>query len=318
MCKTMGLAQNRTRGRISRLCNTLNEGIVKGEHFHECLKRCGSSFPKLYTALVRIGESTGTINEIFSHLAGYLTKSKSTWAKIHSALMYPLFVLISAIAGTAALVVFIVPRMAEIFAAFSADAAINLTGNMYKSVYIVFGLLCFFTVLITICAVLKKVSKKAACYFDALLLKIPFLGSFLTALDSLDFFFAMELCGKNGMNAAESLAESTTVVRNNAYSVALKAVYNEIIKGEKISKAFSKNNIFPEYIGTWLTVGEKTGQAGTVFGTIRGYFEQNVETTTNRLLSSLEPILILLVGILVLLLLVQFVLPIFSLYGAIM
>jgi type II secretory pathway component PulF len=321
LCRSIGLVQNQSKTKIGRLCDVISEGIVKGEQFFESLKRCGSSFPKLYTALVRIGEKTGTITEIFSRLSIYLNTSRTIKSKIFNALVYPFIVLTAAILGTIALLIFVLPRMVEIFSVFSNDTDITLAENintMYRSVYIFLGFFSLLFLVIVAALILRKTSKSAAYYIDVLLLKAPFIGAFFTALETQDLFFAMELCERSNINAAESLREAATVVRNNAFAEAVNSVYQEIIKGEKISAAFLRNTIFPEYIGTWLTVGEQTGQARTVFHHIHNYFEQSIETTTSRLLNTLEPALILLVGLIILMLLVQFVLPLFSLYGAVL
>lgn len=315
LCRSMS-GQNH---KLKNLCAVLLEGVRKGEGFHQSLSRCASSFPPLYQGLVRVGEKTGTIAEVFQRLAGYLATGKTVKHKIQGALIYPACVLGAAFAGSAAVLVAVVPRMVEIFSVFSTadNTFADSIAGMYRTVYLMIGLLALAVAGVIVLLVIRR-SPTAALYFDKLVLRLPFVGSLVTAMDTLDLFFAMELCGKAGMNVADALAESQAVVRNRAYAQSATAVHEAVLRGEKISAAFADNKTFPPVVGTWLAVGEKTGQAALVFGRIRTYFEQAVETRSGRLLGLLEPVLILVAGIIVLLLIVQFVVPLYSLYGAVL
>jgi type II secretory pathway component PulF len=148
-----------------------------------------------------------------------------------------------------------------------------------------------------------------------ILLQMPFLGSFLTALESLDFCFALELCSRAGMNIDASLKEAQSVLRNRAYNQAIGMVRTAIIAGKSLSEAFLSQPIFPLIIGKWISVGEQTGEAEMVFVQLKNFFEESVDTFTDRFLSNLEPVLMLLTGLIIMLLVLQFVLPLFSLYG---
>jgi type II secretory pathway component PulF len=304
--------------KIAELCDYILEGIRKGEQFSGCLLRCKNSFPPLYTALVGIGEKTGCTADVFKQLSSYLATVKNIKTKIEGSLFYPLFVLASALLGTILILLFVMPRMAEIFSVFNTGESSIDMGGMYTSVYTILAVLLSIFVLTIFLILLHRYSWKTALVIDKLLLHMPFVGSFLSSMESLDFCFAMEMCSKTGMNAALSLEEAKKVVHNRAYAQAVIEVKDAVMAGENMSQAFLTKSVFPPIIGQWIAVGEKTGEANMVFSHLKGFFKEIVDSYLVRFLNALEPALMLATGLVVLFLVLQFVLPLFSLYGAIL
>jgi type II secretory pathway component PulF len=316
LCRAMGGSDSK----LSRLCGLLVEGIRKGERFSEALLRGGSSFSSLYEAMMRIGEKTGRMADVFKRLTVYLKTEKRIRTKVHSALFYPVCVLVSALAGAVLVLLFVMPRMAEIFAAFTVetggDMAEHIAG-MYTSVYAVTAVLAGVVFTAIVILLLYRRSAKAALVLDRMALRLPFMGAFITALESLDFCFTMELCSSAGMNAAVSLEAARKVARNRAYARAVAELREEVLAGNQLSRAFLERPVFPPIMGRWLAVGERTGEAGMVFMYIKTFFEETVDTAVERFLSGLEPLLIVITGLIVLGLIVQFVMPLFDLYGVV-
>ena len=315
LCRGMGGSSGKKLAEISSL---ILEGIYKGERFSGCLLRSTPSFPPLYAALVGIGEKTGTTAEVFRRLGAYLSTSKKIRTKVQGTLFYPIFVLASAMLGSVLVLIFVMPRMLEIFSAFSSGGAdVDLSG-MYGSMYILIAAILGTGVAFVTLAAFHRYSKNAALVLDRLLLKLPFMGTFFSSLESLDFCFALELCSRAGMNAALSLGEAKQVLRNRAYIHAVEKVEESVSAGGNLSSAFLSEAIFPSIIGQWIAVGEQTGEAEMVFTHLKSFFDETVDSFTERFLSALEPVLMLLTGLVVLLLVLQFVLPLFSLYGAVL
>jgi type IV pilus assembly protein PilC len=137
-------------------------------------------------------------------------------------------------------------------------------------------------------------------------------------VETLNFSFAMEMLTGAGITAGNALKEGAAVVRNRAYQSAVVAVYESLLKGETLSAAFLAHAEFPPYIGTWITVGERTGDVGAVFAQIRAFFQQDAEYLAEKLVVVIEPAVTVAVGLIILALVVQFVLPVFSLYGTVL
>jgi type II secretory pathway component PulF len=300
------------------LCKSLLKALQNGLPLHEALKMHTPSFSPLYQALVKLGEQTGSVAAVFQRLGMYLRNEKKIRGKIANVIWYPIFVLCIAIGGSIGIIIFILPRMAEIFDAFRAgtnqDAFMELA-SLYNSVWVSLIFFILITAAVAGAVFLRKYSPRFAYLLDYLLLNMPLLGGFIKAVQTMDFSFAMEILTGSGINVHTALRETASVIRNRAYAKALVEVHSILLKGERLSEAFALFKEFPPYISTWIAVGERTGAVEPVFTQIRQYFQTDVERMTERLMSMLEPCLILAVGIIVFIMILQFILPIFSLYG---
>jgi type II secretory pathway component PulF len=316
LCKSISV-----NSKTSLLCQSILEGLNRGTPFHEILKIYSSSFSPLYRALIRLGEKTGSVADVFFRMGSYLQANKKIRGKLGNVLWYPFLILFIAIFGCFGIIFYVMPRMEEIFLSFNVgggmEAGFELT-NIYRSLWISLGL-CIVTVTAVLTAfILYRMSSSFAYSLDTALLSIPLIGPFIKSLQTLDFSFAMEMLIKSGITVTNALKESAAVVSNHAYRAALMDVYEKLLHGEMLSGAFLEHKAFPEYIGTWIAVGEKTGSVETVFTQIRTFFQNDVEHGSERLMSMIEPALTLFIGIVVLALIIQFVLPVFSLYGRIL
>jgi type II secretory pathway component PulF len=153
---------------------------------------------------------------------------------------------------------------------------------------------------------------------DALILRIPILSTLLLDRELLNFAFAMETLTAAGVSVEEALAEGAGAIANSALKEAVIGSRERVLKGEPLSAAFARNPLFPQRIGRWVGVGERVGHVEKVFGQLRMYYQQEVEKWINRLMTLIEPVLIVALGILIVLFVVLFIIPIFSLYGNIL
>jgi type II secretory pathway component PulF len=300
------------------LCKSLLKTLQNGQPLHEALKTHSPSFPPLYQALVRLGEQTGSVAAVFQRMSVYLRTEKKIRGKIGNVIWYPALVLGIVIAGSVGIMIFILPRMVEIFSAFKAgtdDSAVLEIAGVYRSIGVSVTVVLLIIATCAVSLLLRRHSARFAYFSDYLLLNLPLFGGFIKAIQTMDFSFAMEMLTGSGINVHTALRETAPVVRNRAYGRALNEVYAMLLKGERLSGAFGQFKEFPPYIATWMAVGERTGSVEPVFTQIRAYFQEDVDRMSERLMNLLEPCLILAVGIIVLIMVLQFILPLFSLYG---
>jgi type II secretory pathway component PulF len=300
------------------LSRNLLEALRNGLSLHEALKMHSPSFSPLYQALIRLGEKTGSVATVFHRMARHLRNEKKIRKKVGNVIWYPLIILLVAFVGCAGIIIFVLPRMTDIFAAFNIRDSDNLVrelAGVYRSLWltVLFFVLLIAAVLLSLAV--RKTSERFAFFTDKTLLALPLAGSFVKSLQTMDFSFAMEMLTGSGISVHTALKETSVAIRNRAYAKAVMEVESLLRQGEILSRSFMAHHEFPPYIATWISVGERTGEVEHVFTQIREYFEEEVENMSEKLMGILEPGLILLVGMIVLLLVVQFVLPVFSLYG---
>ena len=157
-----------------------------------------------------------------------------------------------------------------------------------------------------------------AIRIDAFFLRVPLVSSFLIQRELLNFAFAMETLTASGVSIEEALSEGADSVGNNALKSEIVEIREKVIKGDHLSTAFSASTLFPSRVARWVAIGERIGHVEKVFGQLRAYYQQEVEKWINRLMTLIEPAFIVVLGILIILFVVFFIVPIFSLYGNIL
>ena len=153
---------------------------------------------------------------------------------------------------------------------------------------------------------------------DSFLLRAPLLSSFLVQREILNFAFAMETLTASGVSVEEALSEGAGAVGNRALKKEILEIKERVLKGEHLSTAFAKSVFFPPRISRWVGIGERVGHVEKVFGQLRVYYQQEVEKWLNRLITLIEPVFIVALGIMIILFVILFIIPIFSLYGNIL
>jgi len=150
--------------------------------------------------------------------------------------------------------------------------------------------------------------------WERLALRIPLWGRFRLHRDSLTFLFAMETLTESGYPVEDALAESCSAVDNLALRASLRAIEAKIRRGKLLSQAFMEDPLFSERISQWLIIGERSGSVGRVFQQLRAYYEEEIEKWIARLMTLAEPVFMILVGTIILIFLLLFILPFFSIY----
>ena len=119
---------------------------------------------------------------------------------------------------------------------------------------------------------------------------------------------------EGGYTLEDALEESKKVVNNVAFQSSISRIRDKIIKGDELSKAFLEESVFSEHISKWIAIGERSGHMKQVFQQLSQYYQNEIDKWITRFMGMIEPALILLVGVVVVLIVVFFITPIFSMY----
>lgn len=298
-----------------QICTTILSSLIKGESLYGALRKSTFLFPPLYIELIRIGESSGAICTVFQKLSEYYKSKQVLRQKIVQSLTYPCMVLGTSLIVLACIIVFVFPRLEIIFEVLSVSN--QMLADKVNSVYGAIRVFLISIILLIIIGILGYIlyqkNEQVRYRVDYLLLHIPFVSTYSKMTDTNDFSFAMELLTSSGMSLLSSLEHANRVVSNRVYRKALVDVQCMVSEGESIFHAFQKSSVFPPYVVTWIGIGEMTGTVAGVFRQIHGYFNRETIRTLDNIMNNLEPIFIIITGIVMLILVSQFVLPVFSL-----
>ena len=310
-----------TRGEGNTLVVVLRERLAKGGSLTEALEDAGAGFPRLYTGMVRVGERIGSLDQVFTQLSVVLKMEKALRDRFSSALIYPAIVLGVAAASAVFIVAVLFPRLREIFgqlgpaAAGNVEALMNGLGTALTVVGIVLGVLLALSLGMLAA---RRRGGRMAIRIDRFLLAVPLVSTFLGQREMLNFTFAIEALTAAGVSVEEALAEAAGVMTNLALAGEVRALRERLLRGERLSEAFAASGLFPERIARWMAIGERVGRVEKVFGQLRAYYQREVDKWIDRLMALIEPALIAGLGILIIAFVVFFILPVFSLYGAVL
>jgi type II secretory pathway component PulF len=302
---------------VSRLAGALLEAVEKGASLSEAIADCGG-FSEFYRGMIAVGERIGSTERVLPRLAAYMTESKAIRDKLAGALVYPALVCACAVLGAGAILVFLIPRLLELFDDLGGKAAVQARASaaaMARASYSFAGATLALAAAALIVAALRRRDESFAARLDALALRLPLAGKAIAARETLGFAYAMEVLAGGGLPVEAALGAAAGVVGNRAFRAAILRCRDEALKGQSLSAATARRPELPPRIARWLAIGEKSGQVELVFGQLRRFYQGEVERASSRLAALAEPALIVLVGFLILAMVQAFVVPLFSMYG---
>jgi type IV pilus assembly protein PilC len=306
------------KGKVNRMIGVLQQKIKKGNSFHQSLEVFGKSIPPLYRGMVRIGEKVGSLEKSFQGLSLYLQKEQKIKGKFISAMMYPAIILSVAAAGIVIMLTFALPKIQAMFMQLGTSVPPRIESMMESlDVVITGGLVLGALVVLStvIFLVLRTQNEATAEKLDKILLRVPVLGEIIAVRENLNLLFAMETLTSSGFTIEDALLESTGVVRNGALRTGIVHARRRVMKGENLSTAFRDNAVFSDRLSRWIGIGERSGSVEKAFGQLREYYQEEVKKWSSRFINLIEPVLILLVGVIIFLFIIFFIIPVFSIYG---
>ena len=294
------------------------KGINEGQRLDSVLGEYKKIFPPIYISLISIGEESGNLGDVFGKLSEYLKDKNKLHQKIIQSLAYPILVLFTAVAVILILLIFVIPRLEDIFMAFTESSqSINVQiQKMQTNITIICFIIIAIIIISILIALLHKSGGKISYIIDAVLLKIPFIGKTIKSMQIHDFAFAMKLLTSAGFPFTTSLEQAGKVLTNKRISLAVQRVYKSVEQGYPAGESFEKQGVFPSYFCTWIKTAEYNGKIQEAFGNISDYYSAENENILSGITTYAEPVFILITGGIIICIITQFVIPIFNLMGS--
>lgn len=304
--------------RDKKFCSTISKGISEGNILSFELEKYKNSFNPIYLSFVKIGEQTGNLGEVFEKLTDYLKAKKESKDRLVQSLMYPILVLFTAFIVVLMITFFVLPKLEGIFEVFG-EVSVQLESRIHRlesSMKITGIVFLLMIITISVMAICYKKNQKMKKLLDKILLRVPVISKMVIFSNTHDFSFSMKLLSSSFEPFDKSILISSQVVMNTGYKEAVLNVYKETIKGNSISESFENEKIFPDYLVSWIKIAEKNGNLSNSFSHIYEYFKRENNSFNSKIAATMEPVFILITGIIVISVIVQFVVPIFNLVGA--
>lgn len=305
-----------TNKNLKKITSELEEAVKKGDAFNEALAKHPAVFSKLFIAMTRAGEESGTLAESLKVVAKQMDRSFTLSRKVRGAMIYPAVILFAIIVIGILMMVYVVPTLASTFEELkvelpTATKVIIATSNfMATHVILVFLLLAGFTALL----IWFMRTKTGSNLILMASLHIPVIGSLVRETMSARAARAMSSLLSSGVEMLSAIQIAEEVVGDNPFGKVVNEAGVRVKKGEPLSQAFSEHNkLYPVFMGDMIAVGEETGKVSDMLGQVAEYYEQDVEDGTKDLSTIIEPMLMLVIGGAVGVFAVSMISPIYSL-----
>lgn len=298
----------------------VTQGIDRGSTLSEGMVGFPNVFAPIFISFVKVGETTGRLQESLSILAEQLQKDYDLRRAVRGALMYPSVILIALISVGFAMLVFVVPKLAEVFAGFDVQLPLSTRiligiGNIFE-VYWWLVLIIMAAVFVGGWFLLRVKSVKDALVH--VLLYTPVIGQIMQQINLARFTRSLSSLLKSGVSFVEALDILGENTPNASYAVVFQGAKEHVKQGKLLSEFLVDfKRLFPPLVVNVIKVGEETGSLDEVLREVALFYEAEIDQVMKNLTSIMEPILMVIIGLAVGALAVSVISPIYNLVNVI-
>lgn len=300
--KALGLLENLTdKPAMQALIADLRREIKEGHSLADALQHYPDTFSKMYINIVHAGEEGGILEKLLPRMAKFLEEAEESRRILISAMIYPLILLVVGILSVVALMIFVVPQFATLFE--------DMGSSMPESAAFLLGLsvwlkhygwtLLFAPPIFLYTWKYVDTNPELRLQRDQFLLQLPLFGSILRESESSRFCRTLGALLGSGIPLLKALHIARGVMENQVLADSLEQVEESVRRGVSLGKALLNTGQFPVLLPQLIIVGEESGKTATILDKLAETFDTNVRRQTSRLISLVEPLLIVILGIIV-------------------
>lgn len=289
--------------------------LNQGRSLYISMSQCPDIFSSFFVNLVKVGESTGQLDEVFLHLSSYLELETDTTKKLKTALRYPIFVIVALLIALLVINAFVIPAFASIFATFKAQLPLPTRILLATSNFLISYWYLILGVIVGAIVAFKLYIKtpQGELKWASIQLKIPVIGWLIHRILLARFARLYALVLRAGLTAVDGV-ELVGASTGNAYvAKKIKSVANLVSRGNSISSAIAKTGLFPPLVVQMITLGEETGSIDQLLDNVADFYQREIEYDLVRLSDAIEPIILVLMAGMVLILALGVFLPMWEL-----
>jgi type IV pilus assembly protein PilC len=294
----------------------IKSDVETGSSLSAAFRKYPLYFDALFCNLIGAGEQAGILDTLLDRLATYKEKILAIKSKIKSALVYPISIIIVAFVITSVIMIFVIPAFKELFSSFGADlpgptVVVMKISDIFVEWWwaifgsIGFGLWFFFYT--------WKRSLSMQATMDRLILKLPIFGELIRKATIARFARTMSTMFAAGVPLVEALDSVAGASGNRVYYDATKRIQSEISTGTSLTVAMQNSDVFPNMVLQMTAIGEESGALDSMLGKVADFYEAEVDDAVATLSSLMEPVIMVVLGVLIGGLVIAMYMPIFKL-----
>ena len=293
----------------------ISEEVEGGTALSNALENFPEVFSSFYIAMVKSGEVSGKLSEVLNYLADHLEREYHLTAKTKGALLYPSLIVFVVILVLLLMIFFVIPQLAEVLTT-EKEALPWITMFVINSSTFVrdWGWALFIILVLFVAGFLKYYrTDRGQRFFDREFVKFPLLGPFFKMINVARFAENLSTLISGGLPIAQALETVGDIISNTAYKEVIFKMRDEVRKGVPISAVLSRNpDLFPPVFIQMVLVGEKTGTLDSTLMNIVDFYQKEIDRMIDNALSILEPVLILVLGLVVAGLMFSILMPLYK------
>ena len=301
---------------VRSLILAVKADVESGTSLHEALAKQPLYFDDLFVNLVRAGEQAGALDTLLDKIATYKEKSEAIKKKVKKALFYPASVLIVAFIVTTVLMIFVIPEFQKLFQGFGANLpaftlfVINISNAVrHHGIWIALVI----GAAVWVFLYFQKRSRRMREVLDRMSLKIPIIGPILNKAAIARYARTLATMFAAGVPLVEALESVAGATGNIIYENAVLRMRDEVATGQRLQRAMEAQGIFPNMVVQMIAVGEEAGSLDEMAGKVATFYEAEVDNAVDAMSSLLEPLIMVILGVIVGGLVIAMYLPIFQL-----
>ncbi len=313
-----GLARTARDPYMAQVIREVRNDLEEGRAMAEALRKHPRVFSPLYVSIVQVGENAGRLDEAFLQLANHLEQDKRTRDQVKAAMRYPVMVLVAIAIAIAVINVFVIPAFARLFAGFGEQLPLPTRILLATSEFTVsYGvwLLLGLAALVGLFMWWKQ-TPDGALRWDRFKLRIPIVGDIVLRATLARFGRSFVMASRSGVPITTALSLVARASGNAWVASRIEGMRQATERGEGMARSAANTELFTPLVMQMISVGEETGQMDDMMEQMADFYEQEVEYDIRQLNTYIEPLLLVVVGVLVLILALGVFLPMWDLAQA--
>jgi type IV pilus assembly protein PilC len=297
------------------MLSDIEHQIVSGGTLGDALAKYPTVFSNTYIALVRAGESSGTLDRVLSRLADILESQREFRSKVSGAMVYPIIIIIGMVGVVFIMMTVVVPKLTDLYKDFNIDLPLSTKILMSSSSFFVHW--WWLMILVAVAGVTFfqrwRKSPEGELIVDTIILRIPLFGELQKKIILVEFTRTLGMLVASGIHILDGLRILRESLDNVVFRNAITEIAKKVEKGLPLGDTFAQFDVFPPIVSQMMKVGEETGKLDDTLLRLSGYFESESEHLVKGLTTAIEPIIMVILGVGVGFIVISVITPIYNL-----
>jgi type IV pilus assembly protein PilC len=303
---------------LQRYLTSIADDLQGGSSISNAIAKYPDTFSSFYVNMVKSGEESGKLDEIFSYLADYLDRTYEVTSKAKNALIYPAFVIMTFVGVMILMLTVIIPKIALMIVDSGQEVpfytkVVLALSNVFVHYTVFLGVA---VVIFVFLAYRYAKTEAGAMAIDNMRLRLPYIGDLYKKLYLSRIADNMNTMIMSGIPILRALEITSSVVDNRTYKAILDTTLNQVKEGTSLSNAFAQYKEIPNIMTQMVKVGEETGELGNILKSLARFYQREVTDAVDTLVGLIEPVMIVALGLGVGILLAAVLMPIYNIASA--